>query len=433
MRRHVDRLHEAATEQSGKTDFSALKPQYEVEASALSTLTAPGERGSQSRMIAEKFLPSRLPIIQAPMAGSQGVELCAAVCEAGGLGSLATAMLTPSELRDQIAEIRRRTPAPFNLNFFCQVLPKHDPERQSRWLGELAPDYVEAALEPPAGAGGQVRAPFDSAMAEIIQEAKPPVVSFHFGLPDVSLLDRVKHADAKIYSSATTVAEAKWLEDRGVDAVIAQGAEAGGHRAMFLTEDIGAQTGLFALLPQVVDAVRVPVIAAGGIADGRGIAAAFALGASAIQIGTAYLPTPQSTISTIHRDALRTAKDDSTRLTNLFTGRPARGIFESVHPRTWADERPRASIPPRSRRDCSASRFSRKAGLRRVFAAVGRTGRRARSRRGRRRPHHPSLERSQGGSRGGVSDALNRKPRSSVWRFGGGRGMTSVGGSRPTR
>jgi nitronate monooxygenase len=163
-------------------------------------------------------------------------------------------------------------------------------------------------------------------MAEIVEEAKPPVVSFHFGLPDGSLLDRVKHTGAKIYSSATTVAEARWLEGRGVDAVIAQGAEAGGHRGMFLTEDIDEQAGLFALLPQIVDAVRVPVIAAGGIAEGRGIAAAFALGASAVQIGTAYLSTPQSTISAIHREALRQAKDESTRLTNLFTGRPARGI-----------------------------------------------------------------------------------------------------------
>ena len=277
-------------------------------------------------MIAE-FLPSRLPIIQAPMAGSQGVELCAAVCEAGALGSLPTAMLKPSELRDQIAEIRRRTPAPFNVNFFCHVPPRPDAERQKRWLAELAPDYAGAALDPPAGGSGPSPAAFDSARAEIIEEAKPPVVSFHFGLPGESLLERVKQSGAKIYSSATTRAEAEWLEGRGVDAIIAQGAEAGGHRGMFLTEDIGGQPGLFALLPQIVDAVRVPVIAAGGIADGRGIAAAFALGASAVQIGTAYLSTPQSTISAIHREALRRAKDDSTRLTNLFTGRPARAIL----------------------------------------------------------------------------------------------------------
>jgi nitronate monooxygenase len=274
-----------------------------------------------------EFLPSRLPIIQAPMAGSQGVELCVAVCEAGGLGSLPTAMLSPTELRDQIAAIRTRTHAPFNVNFFCHMHPRPNPEGQARWLDELARDYAEAALDPTAAKYGPGRAPFDPAMAEVIEEAKPAVVSFHFGLPHESLLARVKHTGAKIYSSATTVAEARWLEDHGVDAIIAQGAEAGGHRGMFLTEDIGGQPGLFALLPQVADAVRVPVIAAGGIADGRGIAAAFMLGAAAVQIGTAYLSTPQSTISAIHRAALRSARDDSTRLTNLFTGRPARGIL----------------------------------------------------------------------------------------------------------
>ena len=274
-----------------------------------------------------EFLPSRLPIIQAPMAGAQGVELCAAVCEAGGLGSLPTAMLTPSELRGQIDEIRRRTRAPFNVNFFCHVPPRPDSERQRTWIAELAGDYAEAALDPSAAASGPGRAPFDSAMAEIIEETKPPIVSFHFGLPEASLLARVKQIGAKIYSSATTVTEAQWLEGRGVDAVIAQGVEAGGHRAMFLSAEISAQPGLFALLPQVVDAVHTPVIAAGGIADGRGIAAAFALGAAAVQIGTAYLSTPQSTISAIHREALRAAKDDSTRLTNLFTGRPARSIL----------------------------------------------------------------------------------------------------------
>ena len=161
------------------------------------------------------------------------------------------------------------------------------------------------------GRGPLGRAPCNPAVAEVIEEAEPAVVSFHFGLPDESLLARVRRTGAKIYSSATTVAEARWLEDHGVDAIIAQGAEAGGHRGMFLTEDIRGQPGLFALLPQVADAVRVPVIAAGGIADGRGIAAAFMLGAAAVQIGTAYLSTPQSTISAIHRPALRSARDDS--------------------------------------------------------------------------------------------------------------------------
>jgi len=273
-----------------------------------------------------EWLPSRLPIIQAPMAGSQGVELCVAVCEAGGLGSIPSAMLTPATLRDQMAEIRARTPAPFNVNFFCHEPPGPDPDQHARWLERLAGAYAEAGLDPSAAGSGPGRAPFDAAMAEVVEATKPPVVSFHFGLPDAALLARVKAAGARIYSSATTVAEARWLEARGVDAVIAQGAEAGGHRGMFLSEDIADQPGLVALLPQVVDAVRVPVIAAGGIADGRGVAAAFALGARAVQIGTAYLLTPQALTTPLHRAALRQASDNATRLTNLFTGRPARGL-----------------------------------------------------------------------------------------------------------
>jgi nitronate monooxygenase len=273
------------------------------------------------------WLPSRLPLIQAPMAGSQGVELCVAVCEAGGLGSIPSALLTPAILRDQIAEVRARTRAPFNVNFFCHLPPAADPERQARWLESLARAYAEVGIEPSAAGSGPGRAPFDAAMAEVVEALKPPVVSFHFGLPEAALLARVRATGAKVYSSATTVAEAEWLEARGVDAVIAQGAEAGGHRGMFLTEDVAAQPGLFALLPQVVDAVRLPVIAAGGIADGRGVAAAFALGAGAAQIGTAYLKTPQALTTPHHRAALREARDDATRITNLFTGRPARGVL----------------------------------------------------------------------------------------------------------
>ncbi len=272
------------------------------------------------------FLPSRLPIVQAPMAGSQGVELCVAVAEAGGLGSLPAAMLTPALLGEQIAAVRACTRAPINVNFFCHVPPAPEPEREAAWLAELAADYAEAGLAPPPVGAGPGRSPFDAAMAEVVEETKPEVVSFHFGLPDEGLLARVRQTGAKIYSSATSVAEARFLDARGVDAVIAQGAEAGGHRGMFLTGDADAQPGLFALLPQVVDAVRVPVVAAGGIADGRGIAAAFVLGARAVQIGTAYLRTPQATTSAVHRSALATARDDATRLTNLFTGRPARGL-----------------------------------------------------------------------------------------------------------
>ena len=260
------------------------------------------------------------------MAGSQGVELCVAVAQAGGLGSLPAAMLTPDLLREQIGTVRARVRSPINVNFFCHVPSAPDPGREAAWRAELVADYAEAGIAPPAQAGGPGRAPFDEAMAELVEEMRPEVVSFHFGLPDEALLDRARRSGAKIYSTATSVAEARWLDARGVDAVIAQGAEAGGHRGMFLSDDVDAQPGLFALLPQVADAVRVPVIAAGGIADGRGVVAAFALGARAVQIGTAYLRTPQAMTSKVHRRALAEARDDATRLTNLFSGRPARGI-----------------------------------------------------------------------------------------------------------
>jgi len=272
-------------------------------------------------------IPSRIPLIQAPMAGSQGPELAIAVCEAGGLGSIPCAMLTAPQLREQIMTIRARTLAPFNVNFFCHVPPEPNETARRNWLNRLAPYYEEAGIERSQAAKGLGRSPFDVLMCDVIEEMRPPVVSFHFGLPDEKLLMRVKQAGAIILSSATTVAEARWLESRGVDAIIAQGKEAGGHRGMFLSDDVEAQPGLFALLPQVVDAVRVPVIAAGGIGDGRGIAAAFALGTSAVQLGTAFLLTPQATTSPIHRAALREARDDATRLTNLYTGRPARGLL----------------------------------------------------------------------------------------------------------
>jgi len=253
--------------------------------------------------------------------------LAIAVCEAGGLGSLACAALTPAQLREQIATIRAAASAPFNVNFFCHTPPQPDEEAQGNWRRLLAPYYREIGLDLSAAQSGPGRAPFDEAMCEVIEETRPAVVSFHFGLPGEGLLARVRATGAMILSSATTVEEARWLEARGVDGIIAQGAEAGGHRGMFLSEDIHAQPGLFALLPQIVDTVRLPVIAAGAIADGRGVAAAFALGASAVQIGTAYLLTPQAGRSAIHRAAVRGARDDMTRLTNLYTGRPARGLL----------------------------------------------------------------------------------------------------------
>jgi nitronate monooxygenase len=240
-------------------------------------------------------LDIELPIVQAPMAGVQLGALAVAVCNAGGLGSLPCAMLTADAMRSELAAIRAQTTKPFNVNFFCHALPAPNAERERRWRAALAPYYAELGLDPSAALSGPSRLPFDDEAASVLAEFAPAVVSFHFGLPAAPLLARVRSWGAKVLSSATTVAEARWLEAQGVDAVIAQGIEAGGHRGHFLSDDLDMQMGTLALLPQVVDAVRVPVIAAGGIADARGVAAALALGASAVQIGTAYLLCPEAT------------------------------------------------------------------------------------------------------------------------------------------
>lgn len=267
-----------------------------------------------------------VPIIQAPMVGPKA-PLAAAVSAAGGLGSLACAALTPEQIRSEVAAIRRETVAPFNLNFFCHTPSAPDPAREAAWRAVLAPYYEEFGLDPAAPVTMANRAPFDAAMADVVCDLRPAVVSFHFGLPVEPLLRRVRDAGCLILSSATTVREARWLAERGVDAVIAQGAEAGGHRGMFLTDAAASQVGTIALVPQIVDAVDVPVIAAGGIGDSRGVTAAFALGASAVQVGTAYLRCPEAGISTPYRAALAAARDEDTALTNVLTGRPARGLL----------------------------------------------------------------------------------------------------------
>jgi nitronate monooxygenase len=264
------------------------------------------------------------PIIQAPMAGANLSAMAIAVSEAGGLGSLPCAMLPPDRVREELDAIRSRTAKPINLNFTCHRPPTMDAAREAGWRQRLAPYYAELGVDPQA-AQGSVRAPFDEAMCTLVDEIRPRVVSFHYGLPDERLVACVKKSGARIISSATTVDEAIWLEQRGCDAIIAQGLEAGGHRGMFLTSDLGTQLGLAALLPQVVDAVRVPVIAAGGIGDARGIVAALALGASGVQMGTAYLFCPEATISAPHRAALLERRAE-TVITNVITGRPARGI-----------------------------------------------------------------------------------------------------------
>lgn len=269
------------------------------------------------------------PIIQAPMAGSNLHELAAAVSEAGALGSLPCALLGLDQVRAQLAAFRAVTARPINLNFFCHRPPTPLPEREARWRERLAPYYAELGVDP-ALAVASGRAAFDGAACELVEEWRPAVVSFHFGLPDDALVARVRATGAKVLSSATTVDEARWLEDHGCDAIIAQGAEAGGHRGMFLSDDVARQVGTMALVPQVVDAVGVPVIAAGGIGDARGIVAAFALGAAGVQLGTAYLRCPEARVSAAHRRALQGARDDATALTNVFTGRPARGIVNRL-------------------------------------------------------------------------------------------------------
>lgn len=278
----------------------------------------------------QRMLGIELPIIQAPMAGVQDSALAIAVSNAGGLGSLPCAMLTADTLQRELETIRARTSRPINLNFFCHVMPEPDAERESAWRKRFADYYAEFGLDIAAIPTAPARQPFGAEMAEIVGEFKPAVVSFHFGLPPDDLLELVRSAGARILSSATTVEEALWLEARGVDAVIAQGLEAGGHRGMFLNEDIITQVGTFVLLPQIVDAVKVPVIAAGGIADARGVKAALALGAAAVQVGTAYLLCPEATTSAVHRAALKSEAARNTALTNVFTGRPARGIVNRM-------------------------------------------------------------------------------------------------------
>jgi nitronate monooxygenase len=281
-------------------------------------------------MTLQHLLGTALPIIQAPMAGVQGSALAIAVSNAGGLGSLPCAMLAPDAMRNELAAIKAQTSNPFSVNFFCHVPPAPSAEREAAWRTALMPYYDEYGIDASAIPAGPGRAPFSSEAADVLEEFKPTVVSFHFGLPPANLLQRVRAWGAKILGSATTVEEARWLEARGVDAIIAQGIEAGGHRGIFLSEDLTTQVGTFALLPQIVQQVKLPVIAAGGIADAKGVAAAIALGAAGVQVGTAYLLCSEASTSAVHRSALKSEAARHTALTNVFTGRPARSIVNRI-------------------------------------------------------------------------------------------------------
>ncbi|TAH12150.1 MAG: nitronate monooxygenase [Curvibacter sp.] len=276
------------------------------------------------------FLGSALPLIQAPMAGVQGHALAAAVSNAGGLGSIPAAMLSLEALHAELTQLTALTQQPYNVNFFCHTPPPPDAARDAVWQQALQPYYSELGLLLADIAPGASRAPFSEDVANVVEAFKPAVLSFHFGLPSAALLQRVKSWGSKVIASATTVDEALWLQAHGADAIIAQGLEAGGHRGMFLTEDLSTQLGTMALLPQIVQAVDLPVIAAGGIADACGIAGAIALGASAVQVGTAYMCCPEATTSELHRSALQSPAACHTALTTLFTGRPARGIMNRL-------------------------------------------------------------------------------------------------------
>jgi nitronate monooxygenase len=283
-----------------------------------------------------------LPIIQAPMAGVQGSALAIAVSNAGGLGSLGCALLSPDVLRAELAAIRAHTPRPYNLNFFCHSQPSPDAAREARWRAALARYAAELGIAAEPSPAGPARAPFTAEIAELIEPFAPPVVSFHFGLPAPELVQRIKRWGAKVLCSATTVEEARHLEARGVDVIIAQGLEAGGHRGMFLSEDLGTQLGTLALVPQIVATVRVPVVAAGGIADAAGAAAARALGAAGVQVGTAYLLCPEASTGPLYRAAIAHAAGRASAITNVFTGRPARALVN----RAVAELGPMSPIAP---------------------------------------------------------------------------------------
>lgn len=278
----------------------------------------------------QKLLGITKPVVLAPMAGAGGVELALSVANAGGLASLPCALIDADTIREHVNAFRAKSDQPFNLNFFCHDELAVDEYEQQQWLTALTTHYQNAGLNINEVKTGVGRASFNDELCKVVEELKPAIVSFHFGLPTAALVQRVKATGAIIMSSATSVREALELEAGGCDVIIAQGAEAGGHRAMFIEKQTQKQCGTLALVPQIVDAVRVPVIAAGGIADGRGIAAAFALGASGVQVGSAYLSCPESLISELHRLALEQAHDQSTVITSLYTGKPARAIENYV-------------------------------------------------------------------------------------------------------
>lgn len=281
-------------------------------------------------MLLSQMLGIRVPIIQAPMAGVQDATLAATVSNAGGLGSLPCAMLPPGELEAEIDRLNGLTNQPYNLNFFCHASVNATAQEQAEWEATLSRYFKELGLDAAESLAGPLREPFNEDALSIVETYAPAVVSFHFGLPRRDWVERIKLRGSIVLSTATTVEEAVWLVDNGVDAIIAQGLEAGGHRGSFLSEDMTTQSGTLSLVPQVCDKVPVPVIAAGGIAGRQGVSAAMALGAAGVQVGTAFLLCPETNTSSLHRTALMGNASVHTALTNVFTGRPARSIVNRL-------------------------------------------------------------------------------------------------------
>lgn len=271
----------------------------------------------------------RWPVVQAPMAGSQGAGLAVAVSQAGGLGSLPAATLSLEAL-DAALQTLQASGLPYNVNVFAHAEPVHDAAQEVAWLNALQPLAQQWGVSLPTGPALAARQPFSQAVLDVLARYRPPVVSFHFGLPKAEWVQAIQSWGSQVWSSATTVDEGLWLQAQGCDVVVAQGLEAGGHRGHFLRADLQDQMGLMSLLPQLVAALNVPVLAAGGVVNVAGVQAAKRLGAAGVQVGTAYLYCPEATVHPLHKAALQSARAGYTQLTNLFTGRPARGIVNGL-------------------------------------------------------------------------------------------------------
>ncbi|MFV2195838.1 NAD(P)H-dependent flavin oxidoreductase [Nocardiopsis sp. LOL_012] len=276
----------------------------------------------------------RLPVVQGPFGGGLStVALAAAVSEAGGLGSYGVHAMAADRIGPLVEEIRAATSAPFAVNLWIpragEERPIPDEGALAAHTDRLAPYYAESGLTPPSLEEANARKDFD-AQVDAVLAARPPVISIVMGTPPPRLVEGARGIGAPLVGTATTVAEARALEEAGCDVVVASGSDAGGHRGSFLGPVRESLVGTFSLVPQVRDAVSVPVVAAGGIADGRGVAAALTLGADGVQVGTGFLRTPESGASPVHREALASERARTTVLTRLFSGRPARGIANGL-------------------------------------------------------------------------------------------------------